>query len=93
MVLWVCAVLCHLLLPYRNTEHDRKDVLPACQLTLKNLGIDYLDLYLVSVTEALCVCVVLVIPQAKTLYALFLNSHQLFPSLLLHLSSPFSPLP
>ncbi len=29
-----------------NTEHARKDVLTACKLTLKNLELDYLDLYL-----------------------------------------------
>ena len=32
---------------HRNTEHAREDVVPACQLTLKNLQLDYLDLYLV----------------------------------------------
>ena len=37
----------------RNTEHSQADVVPACQLTLKNLQLDYVDLYLVSV----CVCV------------------------------------
>ena len=30
-----------------NTQHKPKSVEPACRLTLKNLGLDYLDLYLV----------------------------------------------
>lgn len=30
-----------------NTEHDTEDAVPACELTLKNLQLDYLDLYLV----------------------------------------------
>ena len=33
--------------PLRCTEYLKEDVLPSCQLTLKNLQLDYLDLYLV----------------------------------------------
>ena len=32
---------------HRNTQHEEEDVLPACKLTLKNLQLDYLDLYLI----------------------------------------------
>ena len=32
---------------FRCTEHEYNEVLPACNLTLKNLQLDYLDLYLV----------------------------------------------
>lgn len=32
----------------RCNSHDPEDVLPACQTTLKNLQLSYLDLYLVS---------------------------------------------
>ena len=47
---------------YRNTQHDTEDVVPACEVTLKNLQLDYLDLYLVRCTlhskgGGTCVCV------------------------------------
>ena len=47
---------------HRNTEHDTEDAVPACELTLKNLQLDYLDLYLVRGTlhyrgKGMCVCV------------------------------------
>ena len=31
----------------RCNDHAKEDVLPACQKTMKNLQIEYLDLYLV----------------------------------------------
>ena len=41
-------VICHIMsLMCRNSEHSIEDVLPACQTTLRNLQLDYLDLYLV----------------------------------------------
>ena len=33
----------------RNTEHAREKVLPAIEVTLRNLKLEYLDLYLVGV--------------------------------------------
>jgi diketogulonate reductase-like aldo/keto reductase len=30
-----------------NSDHDPQRVRPACELTLKNLGLQYLDLYLI----------------------------------------------
>ena len=35
------------LITHRSTDHGRDDVLPACETTLKNLQLEYLDLYLV----------------------------------------------
>ena len=37
----LCDIFC------RNTEQEKEYVLPAIQLTLKNLQLDYLDLYLI----------------------------------------------
>ena len=31
----------------RNDSHAKEDVVPSCELTLKNLQLDYLDLYLI----------------------------------------------
>ncbi len=47
------CILFHFCPHVRNTEHAAEDVLPACQLTLKNLQLDYLDLYLVHWPVAL----------------------------------------
>ena len=38
---------------HRNSDHAPEEVLPACQLTLKNLQLDYLDLYLMHWPVAL----------------------------------------
>lgn len=39
----------HILLitPLRNTDHAREDVVPACESSLKDLQLDYLDLFLI----------------------------------------------
>lgn len=32
---------------FRNDSHAKEDVVPSCETTLKNLQLDYLDLYLI----------------------------------------------
>ncbi len=32
---------------FRNDSHAKEDVVPSCELTLKNLQLEYLDLYLI----------------------------------------------
>ena len=39
---------------HRNTEHEKEYVLPAIQLTLRNLQLEYLDLYLIHTPASLC---------------------------------------
>ncbi len=38
---------------YRNADHAKEDVVPACQVVLKNLKLDYLDLFLVHSPSSL----------------------------------------
>ena len=85
----------------RNADHNVEDVLPACQLTLKNLQLDYLDLYLVHWPVALKKGAVIATlteddqlgydPDrlAKTWTV---NAESLSPSLSLSLSPPLPPL-
>ena len=35
------------MIPYRHTFHAKKDVLPACEMALASLQLEYLDLYLI----------------------------------------------
>ena len=48
MVQWcVQAATCTFICTYRHADHAPEDVEPACRLTLKNLQLEYLDLYLI----------------------------------------------
>ena len=52
----VCVSIVHNLIckfVNRNTDHGSEDVEPACKLTLKNLQLEYLDLYLVHSPSSL----------------------------------------